>query len=159
MSRVWQHVKLSDVSLGNLPQHSLVAEEDVKKPNKQTNDPSSLSAHLSFVLHPVHLLVHSASFLTVSSSCIFLQLFHWSQDVPVYFFLFLDPKRLLGVNVFYSWVMVLSLLPFITFYWFLYHLWDSYQSSKKKHTFLMPPVSKKLPKPYIHTLVGFDKAL
>ena len=35
VSRVWQHIKLSDVSLGTRPQYSLVAEEDVKKPKKQ----------------------------------------------------------------------------------------------------------------------------
>ena len=33
LSRVWQHVKLSDVSLGTRPQYSLVVDEDVKKPN------------------------------------------------------------------------------------------------------------------------------
>ena len=31
---MWQHVKLSDVSLGTHIQYSLVADEDVKKPNK-----------------------------------------------------------------------------------------------------------------------------
>ena len=36
LSRVWQYVKLSDVSLGTRPRHSLVVDEDVKKPNKQT---------------------------------------------------------------------------------------------------------------------------
>ena len=43
LSRVWQHVKLSDVSLGTRPSHSLVVDEGVKKPikqrNKQTNYP------------------------------------------------------------------------------------------------------------------------
>ena len=34
---VWQHVKLSYVSLGTRPRYSLVVDEDVKKPNKQTN--------------------------------------------------------------------------------------------------------------------------
>ena len=33
---MWQHVKLSDVSLGYSPRYSLVVDEDVKKPNKQT---------------------------------------------------------------------------------------------------------------------------
>ena len=37
LSRVWQHVKLSDVSLGTRPRFSLVVDEDVKKPTKQTN--------------------------------------------------------------------------------------------------------------------------
>ena len=32
---MWQHVKLSDVSLGTRPRYSLVANEDVKKPIKQ----------------------------------------------------------------------------------------------------------------------------
>ena len=36
LPRVWQHVKLSDVSLGIRPRYSLVADEDVKKPKKQT---------------------------------------------------------------------------------------------------------------------------
>ena len=35
LSCVWQHVKLSDVSLGTRPRYSLVADEDVKKSNKQ----------------------------------------------------------------------------------------------------------------------------
>ena len=34
---VWQHVKLSDVSLGTHLGYSLVIDEDVKKPTKQTN--------------------------------------------------------------------------------------------------------------------------
>ena len=37
LSRMWQHVKLSDVSLGTRPRYGLVVDEDVKKPNKQTN--------------------------------------------------------------------------------------------------------------------------
>ena len=32
---VWQHVKLSDISLGMHPQHSLVADKEMKEPNKQ----------------------------------------------------------------------------------------------------------------------------
>ena len=36
LSRVWQHVKLSDFSLWTRPRYSLVVDEDVKKPNKQT---------------------------------------------------------------------------------------------------------------------------
>ena len=35
LSRVWQHIKLSDVSLGTPPRYSLVADEDGKNPNKQ----------------------------------------------------------------------------------------------------------------------------
>ena len=34
---VWQHVKLSDVSLGTRPCDSLAADEDVKKPTNQPN--------------------------------------------------------------------------------------------------------------------------
>ena len=37
LSHVWQHVKLSDVSLGTRPRYSLVFDEDVKKPTNQTN--------------------------------------------------------------------------------------------------------------------------
>ena len=37
LSRVWQQLKLSDVSLGTRPRYSLVVDEDVKKPNKQTS--------------------------------------------------------------------------------------------------------------------------
>ena len=37
LSRVWQHVKLSDVSLGARLRYGLVVEEDVKKPTKQTS--------------------------------------------------------------------------------------------------------------------------
>ena len=33
---VWQHAKLADVSLGTHPRDSLVADEDVNKPTKQT---------------------------------------------------------------------------------------------------------------------------
>ena len=38
---MWQHVKLSDVSLGACLRYSLVVDEDVKKPNKpnQTHYP------------------------------------------------------------------------------------------------------------------------
>ena len=35
LSRVWQHLKLSDVSLGTCPRYSLVVDEDVKKPTNQ----------------------------------------------------------------------------------------------------------------------------
>ena len=35
LSRVWQHIKLSDVSLGTHPRYSLVVDEDVKKANIQ----------------------------------------------------------------------------------------------------------------------------
>ena len=41
MSRVWQHVKLSDVSHGTRPRYILAADEDVKK---STNQPNSISA-------------------------------------------------------------------------------------------------------------------
>ena len=37
LSRVWQHVILSDVSLGTRPRYSLVVDEEVKKPTKQPN--------------------------------------------------------------------------------------------------------------------------
>ena len=37
LSRVWQHVKLSDVSLGTLPRYSLVVDEDIKKPTNLPN--------------------------------------------------------------------------------------------------------------------------
>ena len=37
LTRVWQHVKLSDAGLWTRPLYSLVAGEDVKKPTKQTN--------------------------------------------------------------------------------------------------------------------------
>ena len=36
LSLVWQHLKLSYVSLGARPRYSLVVDEDVKKPTKQT---------------------------------------------------------------------------------------------------------------------------
>ena len=39
LSREWQHVKLSDVSLGTRPQYNLVVYEDAKKPTNQTNKP------------------------------------------------------------------------------------------------------------------------
>ena len=35
LSHVWQHLKLSDVSLGTLQWYSLVVDKDIKKPNKQ----------------------------------------------------------------------------------------------------------------------------
>ena len=35
LSRVWLHVKLSDVGLGRRPRFSLVVDEDVNKSNKQ----------------------------------------------------------------------------------------------------------------------------
>ena len=34
---MWQHVKLSDVSLGKRPRYSLVSDEDVKKSNQTNN--------------------------------------------------------------------------------------------------------------------------
>ena len=37
LSRVWQNVNLPDVSLGTRPRYSLVADEDVKRPNKQSS--------------------------------------------------------------------------------------------------------------------------
>ena len=42
LSRVWQHLKLSDVSLGARPRYSLVDDEDVKKPNKEFSSESLL---------------------------------------------------------------------------------------------------------------------
>ena len=42
LSREWQHVKLSNVSLGTRPRYSLVVDEDVKKQTKQTNTSLSL---------------------------------------------------------------------------------------------------------------------
>ena len=36
LSHVWQHIKLSDISLGAGPRYSIVVAEDVKKPYKQT---------------------------------------------------------------------------------------------------------------------------
>ena len=36
-SLMWKHIKLSDVSLGTRPRHCLVADEDVKKPKKETS--------------------------------------------------------------------------------------------------------------------------
>ena len=44
LSRVWQHVKLSGVSLGTRPRYCLVVDEDVKKPTNQTNKSLSQSA-------------------------------------------------------------------------------------------------------------------
>ena len=37
LSRVWQHVKLSDALSWARPRYSLVVDEDVKKPTNQTN--------------------------------------------------------------------------------------------------------------------------
>ena len=37
LSRVWQHVKMSDVSHGTRSRYGLAVDEDVKKPTKQTN--------------------------------------------------------------------------------------------------------------------------
>ena len=47
LSRVWQHVKLSDVSLGTHPRCTLVVDEDVKTPNKPNQTkPSCLSVKM-----------------------------------------------------------------------------------------------------------------
>ena len=35
LSRVWQYVKLSGISLGTRPRYKLVVDEDVKKPKKK----------------------------------------------------------------------------------------------------------------------------
>ena len=43
LSRVWQHVKLSDVSLGTGPWYSVVADKDVKNPRKETKLPFACS--------------------------------------------------------------------------------------------------------------------
>ena len=40
LSRVWQNVKLSDVSLGTRPRYSPVVDKDFKKPTNQTNQPN-----------------------------------------------------------------------------------------------------------------------
>ena len=37
---MWQHLKLSDVSRETRPRYNLVVDEDVKKPNRQTNQKS-----------------------------------------------------------------------------------------------------------------------
>ena len=37
LSRVWQHVRLSDVRLGTRSRYSLVFDEDIKKPTNQIN--------------------------------------------------------------------------------------------------------------------------
>ena len=37
LSHVWQHIKWQTLCLGARPRYSLVVDEDVKKPNKQTN--------------------------------------------------------------------------------------------------------------------------
>ena len=42
LSRMWQHVKLSDVSLGTCPRYSLVVDENVEKPNKQNKKNNNL---------------------------------------------------------------------------------------------------------------------
>ena len=41
LSCVWQHVKLSAVSLGNSPRYSLVVDEYVKKPTKPNPKPGT----------------------------------------------------------------------------------------------------------------------
>ena len=41
LSRVWQHVKLSDVSHGSRPRYDLLANEDVKKPNQRNKQYSN----------------------------------------------------------------------------------------------------------------------
>ena len=53
LSRVWQHVKSSDVSLGTRPRCSLVVNEEVKKPNQQQQsspDIANLVLDLDLVL-------------------------------------------------------------------------------------------------------------
>ena len=50
LASVWQHVKLSDVSLGTRPRYSLADDEDFKNPNKQNLKKTSMSVCLSVCL-------------------------------------------------------------------------------------------------------------
>ena len=43
LSRVWQHVKLSDVGLRSRTRYSLIVDEDVLKPTNQPNKPNHLT--------------------------------------------------------------------------------------------------------------------
>ena len=86
LSRVWQHVKLSEVSLGTRPQNSLVIDEDVKKPTNQLNkseDPQFLSERREFGI-PTNR--HSDSNLEVFFSNLYLrvtQCFHNTVKRPM----------------------------------------------------------------------------
>ena len=48
-SRVWQHVKLSDVSLGTRPRYSPVADQDFKKQSKQTNKFTTRHYYITYI--------------------------------------------------------------------------------------------------------------
>ena len=67
--------------------------------------PSLLLVHLSLDLHLAALLVHTKSFLLAFPCCIFLRSFQFSQDVLVSPFSSLGPKRLLGIYVFFLWII------------------------------------------------------
>ena len=59
LSRMWQHVKLSDVSLDTRPRYSLIIDEDFKKtnqPNKQTNKPSLYNSFFKNTLSIIFLI-------------------------------------------------------------------------------------------------------
>ena len=51
---MWQHVKLSDISLRTLPRYNPVVDEDVKKPHKQTNKQALRTPPPPPELKPVH---------------------------------------------------------------------------------------------------------
>ena len=60
LSRVWQHVQLSDVSVGTRPRYSLVVDEDVKKPTNQTNKTFHIRGESLFLdLDIYHLSFHA----------------------------------------------------------------------------------------------------
>ena len=75
LSRVWQLVTLSDFSLGARPRYSLAADEDVMKPNKQTNLPRDrYTKRYSSLIAPGHYVIFflflSGLFSYVSFSCL-----------------------------------------------------------------------------------------
>ena len=57
LSRVWQQVKLSDVSLGTRPRYSLTADEDVKKLNKHTHTQTKI------LIGPMQIVYDNSSFM------------------------------------------------------------------------------------------------
>ena len=71
LSRVWQQVKLSDVSPGTRPRYSLVVHEDVKKPTNQTNKIDRKSWGANFIFWAVWHRSRSPRIISRDRDCAF----------------------------------------------------------------------------------------
>ena len=60
LSSMWEHVKMSDVSFGTRSRHSLVVDEEFKKPTNQTNKQRRAGCNIHIIiLHFIRLIFSS----------------------------------------------------------------------------------------------------